>query len=176
MESTAAWVPFDIQLSNWTMEYAGWAPAGCPVESKPTETFGSSWLQTSSGGQMVQYAAATDDDSIDKAAQEFDQPQFHNKIPANPIHLFEDVARAFKVDIDMKKMKIHKFLKTKGLQSQGWWPLGHTTMARTISSRRRKPNMWLPTTASWSQATQSKTCMMPLSPPHTMPAAYTTRM
>ncbi|KAM0904729.1 hypothetical protein ACQ4PT_017822 [Festuca glaucescens] len=110
MEPAAAWIPFDIQLSNWTMEYAGWAP-GYPVELESTETFGNSWLQTSSGGRMVEYAAATDDDSIDKAAQEF-EAYFHNmgmKIPINPIHVFEDAAREFKVDIDMMKMKIHMY-------------------------------------------------------------------
>jgi hypothetical protein len=136
---------------------------------------------------MVEHAAATDEDSIDKAAQEF-EAYFQNmgmKIPINPINVFEDAAREFKVDIDMMKMKIHmyppsiqvfddKFFTVPRLVAN--WPLGLTTMARTISSRRRKQNMLLPTTASWNRATQSKTCMMPLSLPHTMPAAYTTRM
>jgi hypothetical protein len=60
---------------------------------------------------MVEYAAATDDDSIDKAAQE-SEAHFHNmgmKIPMNPIQVFEDAAREFKVDIDMMKMKIHMY-------------------------------------------------------------------
>ncbi|CAD6255452.1 unnamed protein product [Miscanthus lutarioriparius] len=106
----AAWVPLDLQRSNWTMEYAGWAP-GYPVESESTETFDRSWLQTSSGRQMVEHAAATDEDSIDKAAQEF-EAYFQNmgvKVPINPIHVFEDAAREFKVDIDMMKMKIHMY-------------------------------------------------------------------
>ncbi|KAG0530953.1 hypothetical protein BDA96_05G232200 [Sorghum bicolor] len=99
MEPTAAWVPFNVQLSNWTMEYAGWDP-GYPVESESTEMV------------EFEYAAATDDDSVDKADQQEFEPHFHNmgmKIPINPIHVFEDAAREFKVDIDMMKMKIHKY-------------------------------------------------------------------
>jgi hypothetical protein len=99
------------------VEYAGWAPAGYPLdlesssESESTdETFGSSWLelQTSSsssgGAQMVEYAAAATDTGSRRRTT--------TKIPpavVNPIHVFEDAAREFKVDIDMMKMKIHMY-------------------------------------------------------------------
>ena len=61
----AAWVPWDSQLTQWSMEPAVWTP-GLPAEYQyaATEIFGS-FLQTSnptnfsSGGQMIQYAAGT---------------------------------------------------------------------------------------------------------------------
>ncbi|KAJ1277067.1 hypothetical protein BS78_05G265600 [Paspalum vaginatum] len=111
-----AWVPWDFQQANWTMDLVGWAPA-FPVEPVGTELFGSSsWLQTSvpssSGGQLIEYAAgATQHVPIDKAAQGF-EVEFCNmekkKIDNNPIHVF-------------KKGRIHKYPPSIRPLGEGQW-------------------------------------------------------
>ncbi|CAO2150188.1 unnamed protein product [Urochloa humidicola] len=107
MEPEVAWIPWDSRVTYWSMEVGDlfqmpnlimepevWAPAN-PVEC--TEIFGS-FLQTSipsssSGGQLVEFPVATQNDLIEKsAAQEF-----------------EEAAREFKVDIDLIKMKINRY-------------------------------------------------------------------
>ncbi|XP_025828378.1 uncharacterized protein LOC112903350 [Panicum hallii] len=108
----AAWVPWDSQLTQWSMELsdcfqmanrtiepAVWTP-GLPVEYQyaATEIFGN-FLQTSnptsssSGGQMIQYAAGTQNVLIEKAAAQE----------------FEEAAREFKVDMDLMRMRIHRY-------------------------------------------------------------------
>ncbi|CAL4982641.1 unnamed protein product [Urochloa decumbens] len=109
MEPEAAWIPWDSRVTYWSMEVGDlfqmpnmimepevWAPAN-PVECN--EIFGR-FLQTSiptssssTGGQLVKYPAATQNNLIEKTvAQEF-----------------EEAAREFKVAIDLMKMKINRY-------------------------------------------------------------------
>ncbi|RLM70312.1 hypothetical protein C2845_PM17G14760 [Panicum miliaceum] len=114
MEPAAAWVPWDLQMANWTMDpTAVWAP-GIPVEYASTETFGSchqtSVPARSKGEQVVEYGAATQNDHIEKAAQEFvvDFNSMEMKIQ-DPIHVFQEAAHEFKEDINMVEKKIHRY-------------------------------------------------------------------
>ncbi|XP_062182193.1 uncharacterized protein LOC133886536 [Phragmites australis] len=104
METAAVWGPREFQLANLTMEPAVWAP-GLPVA-----IFGGC-LQTSvpssGGGQLVEHAAATQNDPIEKPAQEF-EVGLEMKIQ-NPIHVFEKAAHEFDADIDMMKVKMHRY-------------------------------------------------------------------
>ncbi|XP_062182909.1 UPF0481 protein At3g47200-like [Phragmites australis] len=87
MEPAAVWVPSEFQLANWTMEPAVWSP------DLPADQIFGSWLQTSvassSGEQLVEYAAATQNN--------------------DPIHVFEEAAHEFETDINMMKMKMHTY-------------------------------------------------------------------
>lgn len=116
MESAeAAWVPWDSQLTQWnmlelsdcfqmanrTVEPAAVCTPGLPVEYyqyMATEIFGS-FLQTSnptissSRGQMIQYAAGTQNVPIEKAAAQE----------------FKEAAREFKLDKDLMRVRIHRY-------------------------------------------------------------------
>ncbi|KAJ1261661.1 hypothetical protein BS78_09G047600 [Paspalum vaginatum] len=118
MEPGAAWPPWNFELPNWTMEPAARAPApGLPGESESTEKYGS-WIQTSfpnnSGGvQLVDhYAAVTHHGPIENGAQESLEVALHDmeiEIHDNPIHVFEELAHEFEADVDMIKVKIHRY-------------------------------------------------------------------
>ncbi|KAJ1277826.1 hypothetical protein BS78_04G032900 [Paspalum vaginatum] len=116
----ASWVPCEFQLSNWTMETVAWTP-GFPVSSsslsESNEIFGTpSWMQTcvpnnSSGGQLVEYyAAASEHDPIEKESSfEVELHNMQMQIHSSPIRVFEDVAHKFEADIDMIKVKMHRY-------------------------------------------------------------------
>ena len=114
MEPAAAWVPWDLQTANWTMEpTAVWAP-GIPVEYASTEIFGSchqtSVPASSKAEQVVEYGAAAQKDQIEKPAQEFavDFNSMEMKIQ-DPIHAFQEAAHEFEEDVNMVEMKIHRY-------------------------------------------------------------------
>jgi hypothetical protein len=98
MEPADAWEAWGIQLANWIMVPTAWE------EPEATEIFGN-------------------EDPIDKAAQELDDgfQNMETKIDNNPIHAFEEEAREFKVDIDMMKMKIHKYPPSIRPLGEGQW-------------------------------------------------------
>ncbi|KAL6654524.1 hypothetical protein ACP70R_007989 [Stipagrostis hirtigluma subsp. patula] len=114
MEPAAVWVPYDFQLANWSMEPAVWVP-GLPVESASTELFGS-YLQTSvpssSKGQLVEYATATENDRIEKAAPDF-EVDFHKMEMKIDVlnHEFKKAANEFQLDMSPSclKMKMHRY-------------------------------------------------------------------
>ncbi|KAL6653563.1 hypothetical protein ACP70R_008487 [Stipagrostis hirtigluma subsp. patula] len=114
MEPAAVWVPYDFQLANWSMEPAVWVP-GLPVDSASTELFGS-YLQTSvpssSKGQLVEYATATENDRIEKAAPDF-EVDFHKMEMKIDVlnHEFKKAANEFQLDMSPSclKMKMHRY-------------------------------------------------------------------
>ncbi|TKV99589.1 hypothetical protein SEVIR_8G053800v4 [Setaria viridis] len=135
MEPAAAWGPCEFQLANWTIEEPAvdevWAPAASlPVEYASIDIFPDIWsLQSyvpssSSGGQHRQvvynsYAAATQHDNpiTEKAAppaqEPFEVDLLHDMemeiLNNNPIRVFEEATRKFEDDMDMVKMKIHRY-------------------------------------------------------------------
>ncbi|KAF8731788.1 hypothetical protein HU200_015726 [Digitaria exilis] len=134
MEPAAAWGrPCEFELANsWTIEEPGvdevWAPAaGLPTEYASIDIFPDIWsfqpcVPSSSnvdGGQVVysSYAAATT--ITEKAAapppsqDSLDADLLHDMeteiLSNNPIRVFEEATRKFEVDMDMVKMKIHRY-------------------------------------------------------------------
>nr|CAB3490569.1 unnamed protein product [Digitaria exilis] len=83
---SAAWVPCNIQMDNWTMEPTVWASGFPAVE--------------------YQYAA---NEIFD--AQEFDVDlnNMEAKIRDNTICAFQETAQEFKDDMDTMRMKIHRY-------------------------------------------------------------------
>ncbi|KAG2564137.1 UPF0481 protein At3g47200-like [Panicum virgatum] len=121
-EPAASWAPCDLEVADWTVRgepVAGvWAPPGLPVEYVSTHMFGTglqAYVPESGGGQqqlVEHYAAATQHDPIEKEARESFEVVLHSmemEINNNPIHVFEDVASEFEADIDMMKVKIHRY-------------------------------------------------------------------
>jgi hypothetical protein len=119
MEPAAAFAPCGFHLVNWTVgEEPGaqfWTPAGLPVESASINIF-DSYSQESGGGHqhLVEYYAlsATQHDPIEKVAQESFEVALHNmemEIYSNPINVFKEVAHEFEDDIEMMKVKIHRY-------------------------------------------------------------------
>ncbi|RCV39602.1 hypothetical protein SETIT_8G237200v2 [Setaria italica] len=102
----AVWVPCDFQMSNyWSMEPEVWAH-DLPVEYQyaATEIFGSS----------LQFPRYGIEDLVEKVPveQESFEVDFHDidvKINDNLIREFEEEAQEFKVDMDMMRMKIHRY-------------------------------------------------------------------
>ncbi|KAJ1255021.1 hypothetical protein BS78_K298000, partial [Paspalum vaginatum] len=102
MEPAAAWAPWsNFQLANWILEPTGWAPAaGFPVEP---ESSGRHHLDP----PIIEKAAAQEllfDDDVDFHSISMEMKISHNN---NPMHVFEEAACKFKVDIDT--MKIHRY-------------------------------------------------------------------
>ncbi|CAN6373564.1 unnamed protein product [Urochloa humidicola] len=101
----AVWVPCNFQISNyWSMEPEVWAP-GLPVEYQQ-------YAATEIIGSSLQFPRHGIEDLIEKAPdQEFevDLQDVDVKINENPIREFEEAAQEFKVDMDMMKMKIHRY-------------------------------------------------------------------
>ncbi|CAL4991088.1 unnamed protein product [Urochloa decumbens] len=98
------WVPCNFQMSSyWSMEPEVWAP-GLPVEYQyaPTEITGSN----------LQFPRNGIEDLIEKSTDQEVGVDFHDmdvKINENPIREFEEAAQEFKVDMDLMKMKIHRY-------------------------------------------------------------------
>ncbi|CAN6374410.1 unnamed protein product [Urochloa humidicola] len=95
-------------MADWTMEEpaAVWAPRGLPMA--PASVFGSC-PQTSvpnpRGGQLFDYAATQDLFEVDSHNT---QMTIHsNSTP--PIRVFEEKAHEFKLDMDMMKMRMHRY-------------------------------------------------------------------
>ena len=102
----AVWAPSEFEMFNhWTMEPAVWGP-DFPVEYHQyatTEVFGSS----------LEFPRYGSEDLIEKAPeQEFELVDFHDvelRMNDNLIREFEEEAQEFRVDMDMMKMKIHRY-------------------------------------------------------------------
>ncbi|KAJ1255022.1 hypothetical protein BS78_K298100 [Paspalum vaginatum] len=118
MEPYTAWgVPGDVQLANWSdfqlanrtmLEPAAvWAPVATTDQIFDGCIKTSSATTSSTGGQLVEYAAATqNNDPIEEGARAQD---LEIKIHIDPIHVFDTAARRYKAGVDMKKMKMHRY-------------------------------------------------------------------
>ncbi|CAO1939903.1 unnamed protein product [Urochloa humidicola] len=100
-------------MADWsTEEPAGvWSP-GLPMALEFTEILGISCPQMTCvashrGGQLFEYAAATQDSFQVDLHNSCMQTKIHNS--SSPIHVFEETAHEFKVDMDMMKMKMHRY-------------------------------------------------------------------
>ncbi|KAG2559305.1 uncharacterized protein LOC120685611 [Panicum virgatum] len=127
MEPDAAWLPWNSQLANWSMEpsVAVWTH-GLPVEYHyPATQITSCCLQTSvpttssTGGKLVDHhatAAATQlNDPIEKEASQELEVDLQNmvlKIHVDPIHAFEKAAHDYKAGVDLMRLKIHRYPAT----------------------------------------------------------------
>ncbi|CAN6211777.1 unnamed protein product [Urochloa humidicola] len=126
MEPEATWLPYDYQelAHYWSME-----PAGDHELANWTEEEAAVWahhslaaVDSSTDHQLVEYAEAATTTTpmamihpIENSAQEELEVDLHNmvlKIQTNPIHVFEKVAWEYKQDVDMMKMKIHRYPPT----------------------------------------------------------------
>ncbi|CAL5086441.1 unnamed protein product [Urochloa decumbens] len=99
--------PGDLQLANWTTEEEAavlWAHHSLAVDS--------------TGDQLVEYAEAATATPpmaivpMENSAHQELEVDLHNmvlKIHTDPIHTFEKVAWEYKLDVDMMKMKIHRY-------------------------------------------------------------------
>jgi hypothetical protein len=139
MEPAAEWGHCDFQLANWSEEPVidgVWAPAsGLPLEFASIDIFPDIWSpqpcapapSSSSGVRHEQvvynsHAAATqpaDNPITEKAAE---PPAQETQLDAdllrdmeteilnnNPIRVFEEATRKFEDDMDMVKMKVHRY-------------------------------------------------------------------
>ncbi|CAL5072465.1 unnamed protein product [Urochloa decumbens] len=120
MEPEATWLPYDsqlahywsmepgddLQLANWTTEESAvlWAHHSLAVDS--------------AGDQLVEYAEAATATPpmaivpMENSAHQELEVDLHNmvlKIHTDPIHTFEKVAWEYKLDVDMMKMRIHRY-------------------------------------------------------------------
>ncbi|KAF6997431.1 hypothetical protein CFC21_013650 [Triticum aestivum] len=118
----AAWPPCGFP-ANWSLEPV-WAP-GFPVESAV-------WFQTHASSssseeqlQQLQYGAAT---TPNLAIQEEEEAQYKMEMEIHdPIQVFAEAAHEFKVDINMRDMKIHKY--PASIQRLGGYYTTPTTVA-----------------------------------------------
>ncbi|TVU31391.1 hypothetical protein EJB05_23075, partial [Eragrostis curvula] len=112
-EHSAAWVPCNLQLANWTMEPAECSPGLPAVEYASAEIFCNS-IQTSvpvfKGEQLVEYGLATMYGSVATAEHQYVVDlQDMEKIIHNPIHCFKEASDEFRIDMDMIGKKIHRY-------------------------------------------------------------------
>ncbi|CAL4985950.1 unnamed protein product [Urochloa decumbens] len=109
------WVPCNFQMSNyWSMEPEVWVP-GLPVEYQQ-------YAATEIIGSSLQFPRHGIEDLIEKAPDqelEVDLQDMDVKINKNPIREFEAAAQEFKVDMDLMKMKIHRY--PPSLRGFGEW-------------------------------------------------------
>ncbi|CAN6362439.1 unnamed protein product [Urochloa humidicola] len=89
-------------MADWTMEEpaAVWAP-GLPMALAFTEIFGSC---PKTSGQLFEHAATQESFEVDLHNT---QMMVHNN--GSPIRVFEEKAHEFKVDMDMMKMRMHRY-------------------------------------------------------------------
>uniref|UniRef100_N1QT41 Uncharacterized protein n=1 Tax=Aegilops tauschii TaxID=37682 RepID=N1QT41_AEGTA len=119
----AAWPPCGFP-ANWSLEPV-WAP-GFPVESAV-------WFQTHASSssseeqlQQLQYGAATTPNLAIQEEEEEAQYKMEMEIH-DPIQVFAEAAHEFKVDINMRDMKIHKY--PASIQRLGGYYTTPTTVA-----------------------------------------------
>ncbi|KAF8690548.1 hypothetical protein HU200_040910 [Digitaria exilis] len=112
MESAAAWGrPCEFELANsWTIEEPGvdevWAPAaGLPTEYASIDIFPT----TQHDNPITEKAAAAPPPSQDSLDADLLHDMETEILSNNPIRVFEEATRKFEVDMDMMKMKIHRY-------------------------------------------------------------------
>ncbi|KAF6991776.1 hypothetical protein CFC21_008825 [Triticum aestivum] len=121
----AAWPPCGFP-SDWSIEPL-WIP-GYPADS--AMCFQTHVPSSSSRGQLqqVQYTAATTPNLAIQEDDEEEEAQYKTEMKIHdPIQVFAEAAHEFKVDIDMKNMKIHRY--PASIQRLGGYYTTPTTVA-----------------------------------------------
>nr|BAJ93774.1 predicted protein [Hordeum vulgare subsp. vulgare] len=124
--AAAAWPPYYGFPANWSLQPV-WAP-GFPFESPM-------WFQqahapgSSSGGQLQQVEEeAHFPIQEEEEEEEEEEAQYKTEMKIHdPIQAFAEAAREFKVDIDMRDMKIHRY--PASIQRLGVYYTTPTTVA-----------------------------------------------
>lgn len=119
MEPDAVWAPCEFQPAHWSMEVGDFELDNWYTE--PAYNMFGSCLQTSapssSGVQMTEHQAGTQNHPIEEAGQDF-EADFHIKemkayilghaFPT-PVHLFEKEAQEFTDDMNTRKTKVSRY-------------------------------------------------------------------